>query len=109
MQTDTFFNEYTSQDAIRKYTRATAGFGISHLLERDYKDVYMDAIELLPAEVERQGIRMLEFGCGGGMNLLHLISVFNRAGVRIATAIGMDFSPVLLEAAKREIMNYLGD
>ena len=32
-----FFDEYTSHDAILKYTRATAGYGISHLLDRDYR------------------------------------------------------------------------
>jgi len=36
---DVFFREYTSEDAIRKYTRATAGYGISHLLENEYRAV----------------------------------------------------------------------
>lgn len=45
--TDTFLSEYTSQDAIVKYTRATAGFGISYLLENDYKAVYDEALEVL--------------------------------------------------------------
>ena len=44
-----FFGEYTSHDAILKYTRATAGFGISHLLDHDYKDIYWQALEGLPA------------------------------------------------------------
>ena len=49
---------------------------------------------------------MLEFGCGAGMNLLHLISVLRREGINV-TAIGTDFSPVLIEAAKREARSYL--
>src|SRR4026208_578995 len=62
-----FFKEYTSPEAISKYTRATAGVGISHLLDHDYKSVYMAALALLPAQTTENGIRMLEFGCGGGM------------------------------------------
>lgn len=104
---DTFFKEYTSQDAIVKYTRATAGFGISYLLDHDYMAVYAQALALLPQEIRQRGISMLEFGCGGGMNLLHLVSVLDRGLIRVEKAIGTDFSPVLTEAAKREAKNYL--
>jgi hypothetical protein len=31
VQVDTFFRQHTSQDAITKYTNATAGFGITYL------------------------------------------------------------------------------
>jgi SAM-dependent methyltransferase len=104
---DTFFREYTSQDAILKYTRATAGFGISYLLDHDYKAVYAKALALLPQEIRQRGISMLEFGCGGGMNLLHLVSVLNQESIRVEKSVGTDFSPVLIEAAKREAKNYL--
>jgi 2-polyprenyl-3-methyl-5-hydroxy-6-metoxy-1,4-benzoquinol methylase len=97
-----FFKEYTSPEAISKYTRATAGVGISHLLDHDYKSVYMAALSLLPAPATENGICMLEFGCGGGMNLVHLVSILNREGIRIQEAVGTDFSPVLIEAAKRD-------
>src|ERR1044072_7640167 len=96
---DTFFREYTSQDAVLKYSKATAGFGISYLLDHDYKDVYLDALRHLSASVGSEGIRMLEFGCGAGMNQLHLISVLRRHGFKIETAIGTDFSPVLVQDA----------
>jgi SAM-dependent methyltransferase len=102
-----FFREYTSKDAILKYTRASAGFGINYLLDHDYKAVYLDAINHLPEQVKQNGIRMLEFGCGGGMNLLHLISLFSRGGSKIDNAIGTDFSPLLIEAANREAESYL--
>jgi SAM-dependent methyltransferase len=72
IETDPFFREYTSHDAILKYTRATAGFG-----------------------------------CGGGMNLLHLVSVLRREGINVSRAVGTDFSPVLIEAAQREARGYL--
>ena len=102
-----FFDEYTSHDAILKYTKATAGYGISYLLDHDYKSVYLKAIELLPPSVKARGLRVLEFGCGGGMNLVHLVSVLKQSGIRVASAVGTDFSPVLIEAAKREANSYL--
>jgi SAM-dependent methyltransferase len=108
-ETDVFFKEYTSHDAILKYTRGTAGYGISHLLDTDYKSVYMDALALLPPQVRERGIRMLEFGCGAGMNLVHLVSLLSRDGVKITRAVGTDFSPVLIDAAKKEAANYLRD
>lgn len=101
LQTE-FFKEYTSPEAISKYTRATAGYGISYLLEHDYKTVYLQAFDLLPRDIRERGIRILEFGCGGGMNLLHLTSVLRQQCIRIEKAVGTDFSPVLIEAAKRE-------
>jgi SAM-dependent methyltransferase len=108
-EADSFFHEYTSQDAILKYTKATAGFGISYLLDHDYKTVYLEALNRLPQQVRQQGIRLLEFGCGGGMNLLHLISALGREGVQVESAVGADFSPVLIDAARREAKNYLED
>ena len=108
-ETDAFFREYTSQDAILKYTKATAGFGISYLLDHDYKSVYLEAIDCLSQQVRQHGIRLLEFGCGGGMNLLHLISILSREGIQVESAIGTDFSPVLIEAAKHELKRYIRD
>jgi SAM-dependent methyltransferase len=107
MESNAFFQEYTSQEAIAKYTRATAGFGISYLLDHDYKRVYLQALSHLPRQIRARGIRMLEFGCGGGMNLVHLISILEREGIRVEKAVGTDFSPVLINAAKHEAMNYL--
>ena len=108
--TDSFFREYTSQDAILKYTKATAGFGISYLLDHDYKKVYLQALALLPVEMKRGPLRILEFGCGGGMNLLHLLTVLSRDGFNVEQAIGSEslccsriaaFSPSLGRRAAR--------
>jgi SAM-dependent methyltransferase len=107
IENDAFFREYTSPDAVLKYTRATAGAGINFLLNGDYKDVYLQALELLPADMKPGPLRMLEFGCGGGMNLLHLVSVLSRDGFNIASAVGTDFSPVLIQAANKEAQSYL--
>ncbi len=106
-ENDPFFREYTSQDAIATYSRKTAGCGINHLLDHDYKEIYLEALGLLPSAVRQRGIRVLEFGCGAGMNLLHLVSVLSQQGVNVASAIGTDFSPVLIETAKREAKNCL--
>jgi SAM-dependent methyltransferase len=107
METDAFFRQYTSQDEILKYTKATAGCGISYLLDHDYKAVYLEALTFLPQQIREGGIRILEFGCGGGMNLLHLLSVLNSKGIQVAGAVGTDFSPVMIETARREAKNYL--
>jgi SAM-dependent methyltransferase len=104
---DPFFREYSSPEAIAKYTRATAGAGINSLLEREYKEIYLEALQFLPSEMRRQPLQILEFGCGGGMNLLHLVSVLSGHGLNIQSAIGTDFSPVLIEAANKEARSYL--
>jgi SAM-dependent methyltransferase len=104
---ESFFREYTSQDAVRKYTKATAGTGINHLLEHDYKQIYLQALQLMPPDTLRRGVRILEFGCGGGMNLVHLVATLVRSGVKVEHALGTDFSPVLVEAANAETRTYL--
>jgi SAM-dependent methyltransferase len=107
METNAFLDQYTSEDEISKYARATAGSGINYLLDHDYKAVYLEALSLLPQQACQGGIRILEFGCGGGMNLLRLISTLSSSGIRIAQAIGTDFSPAMVETAKREAKDYL--
>ena len=104
---EAFFREYTSGDAIEKYSRPTAGYGINYLLEHDYKAVYLDALKRLPEGIRQKTIRMLEFGCGAGMNLLHLVSVLRSEGLNVAEAIGTDFSPVLVAAAAAEAESHL--
>jgi SAM-dependent methyltransferase len=109
IQHEQFFQEYTSQEAILKYTRATAGSGIAYLLDHDYKQVYLDALKQMASPLRQERMQVLEFGCGAGMNLIHLLSVFREEGIEVETAIGTDFSPVLIEAAKREAKNYLAE
>lgn len=107
MKNEKFLAEYSSEAAVKKYTRATAGSGIAYLLEHEYKAVYLAALHALPDATRRQPLRILEFGCGGGMNLLHLTSMLEHEGFKVETAIGTDFSPVLIEAAQREAKSYL--
>lgn len=102
-----FFDEYTSQQAILKYTRATAGYGISYLLQHDYRNIYSRALDRLPQEIKQEGIRVLEFGCGGAMNLIQLFSLLRNKGFKVERAVGTDFSPVLIKSANQESKNYL--
>src|SRR5947207_14696387 len=106
-EAEAFFREYTSQAAVAKYSRATAGCGINYLLNHDYKEVYLKALRLLPVDIQQRGIRILEFGCGAGMNLLHLVSLLIREDINVTSAVGTDFSPVLIETAKREAKSCL--
>jgi SAM-dependent methyltransferase len=107
METNAYLEQYTAENEISKYTRATAGSGINYLLDHDYKAVYLEALDLLPQQTYQHGIRILEFGCGGGMNLLRLISTLSSSGIHIAQAIGTDFAPAMVETAKREAKDYL--
>jgi SAM-dependent methyltransferase len=107
MKTDAFLDQYSSENEISKYTGATAGSGINYLLDHDYKAVYLEALNLLPQQTCQSGIRILEFGCGGGMNLIRLVSVLSSRGIHIVQAIGTDFSHAMVETARREAKDYL--
>jgi SAM-dependent methyltransferase len=99
----TFLQEYNAQENIRKYKRETAGYGISYLLNHDYGDLYLEVLErYVPQSRLQRGIRLWEFGCGGGMNLIHLVSLTGRRGIAWECAYGTDFSEPMIEAAKRE-------
>jgi SAM-dependent methyltransferase len=106
--TGEFLEEYNSEESIRRYTKETAGSGISYLLDHDYGEIYLEVLEkYIPQSRKQKGIRLWEFGCGGGMNLLHLVSVMERRGIALDCAYGTDFSETLIEAAKRETKKYL--
>ena len=42
------------------------------------------------------------------MNLLHLMSVLKQQGIRVEKAVGTDFSPVLIEAARHDAKHCFG-
>ena len=99
--TDVFLDEYTADEAVRRYGTDTAGYGISYLLENDYGRIYRRVLtQHLPASATRDGIRLLEFGCGAGMNLIHLVGLAESMNIPVARAYGADFSPKLIEAAR---------
>jgi 2-polyprenyl-3-methyl-5-hydroxy-6-metoxy-1,4-benzoquinol methylase len=103
-----FLEEYSSEDSLRRYSKETAGHGISYLLDHDYGDIYFGAIEkCIPKARIQKGIRLWEFGCGAGMNLLFLVAALERRGIPVELAIGTDFSEALIDAAKRQAKSYL--
>jgi len=103
-----FIDEYNTAASVRKYTKATAGHGISYLFEHDYGKVYRDVLETYIPQSKRQaGIRLFEFGCGGGMNLLHLVVLAERLGIAVACAYGTDFSETMIAAANCEAQKHL--
>lgn len=100
---EAFLEEYSSDQAIRKYSRGTAGAGIAYLLDHDYGDIYRDVVDRhIPDGAKMSGLNLLEFGCGAGMNLIHLVSMLTEQGIPIGQAYGTDFSEALIAAANRE-------
>ena len=104
---DIYLQEYNADEAVARYTSRTAGSGIGYLLENDYAEVYLSAIsDFLRVRSERP-LRLLEFGCGGGMNIITLLKLLERRGRSIELAIGADFSQKLILAAQDESRSLL--
>jgi SAM-dependent methyltransferase len=99
---ESFLAEYSSEAAVRKYSKKTAGDGISYLLDHVYGEIYLDAIRRYVSASMTGGIRMLEFGCGAGMNLIHCLGMLDREGISVETAYGTDFSERLINEASSE-------
>src|SRR5262249_7204792 len=105
---DVFLNEYSRDDVIAKYLDGTAGTGIAYALTHVYGPVYLDVIKALIARRPREHrFRVLEYGCGGGMNLLRVVELLQRQGADLDEAIGADFSPRMIEAARRDGVRHL--
>ncbi len=102
-----FLDEYGSEDAVRKYTTETAGYGISYLLRHDYARVYLNVVDFYLRTTPQRPLRVLEFGCGGGMNIITLISLLEKKGIPVECAYGTDFSDRLVESARQEAQNLL--
>jgi SAM-dependent methyltransferase len=102
-----FIDEYVSEDAVRKYTTETAGYGISYLLGNDYARIYLEAIDSFLRTSTARPLRLLEFGCGGGMNIIRLVSLLKEKNIPVECAYGTDFSPRLVQAADQEARAFL--
>lgn len=62
-----FLREYNDGENVRRYMRKTAGHGISYLLQHEYNDIYLEAVDKYLLKVKTgKGLRLLEFGCGAG-------------------------------------------
>jgi SAM-dependent methyltransferase len=97
-----FIEEYGSEDSVRKYTTRTAGYGINYLLRNDYAKLYLSVVDSYLGASPATPLRVLEFGCGGGMNLIRLLSLLEKRGVPVEYALGTDFSERLLQATEQE-------
>jgi len=102
-----FSEEYESDDALRKYSTETAGHGINYLLEHDYATLYLDAIRVHLRTTPRTPLRVLEYGCGAGMNLIRLMRRLERESIPVESACGTDFSLALVNRARQEARAYL--
>ena len=105
---EVFLDEYSRDDVIAKYLSKTAGEGIAHALHHVYGPVYFDVIKALIAKRPPQHrFRVLEYGCGGGMNLYKVVELLRQEGAQIDAGIGADFSPRMVEAARQEAATHL--
>jgi SAM-dependent methyltransferase len=99
---DKFLEEYGSEDAVRKYSPGTAGFGINYLLHNDYAQIYLDAVNSYLKTSPQRPVRVLEFGCGAGMNIISLVSLLEKNGIAVERAYGTDFSERLVQSASQQ-------
>jgi len=98
-----YLEEYNTGKAVRRYLSDTAGSGIAYLLQEVYGRLYDEQINQLVAQNgERAAFRILEYGCGGGMNLIWIVNRLLDRGLKLDFACGTDFSPKMIDAAKRE-------
>jgi SAM-dependent methyltransferase len=104
---DIYLQEYSAAEAVARYTSRSAGAGISYLLENDYAEVYLSAITDFCRIPSERPMRLLEFGCGGGMNIITLLRLLERRGRDVELALGADFSQKLIHAAQCESRSLL--
>jgi SAM-dependent methyltransferase len=104
---DKFLQEYVSDGAILKYTPATAGFGINYLLRNEYANLYLAIVNSRLRNPSGRPLRLLEFGCGAGMNIISLVSLLEQKGIAVESAYGTDFSPRLVQSAVQEASSAL--
>src|SRR5215472_2140000 len=107
LMNEKFLEEYGSEDAVRKYSTKTAGFGINYLLRNDYARVYLSAIDSYLQDLPARPLRLLEFGCGAGMNIISLVSLLEEKGIPVECAYGTDFSASLVQTARHEAGAFL--
>ena len=107
LMNEKFLEEYGSEDAVRKYSTKTAGFGINYLLRNDYARVYLSAIDSYLQDLPARPLRLLEFGCGAGMNIISLVSLLEEKGIPVECAYGTDFSASLVQTARHEARAFL--
>src|ERR1044072_2108854 len=102
-----FLEQYGSEDAVRKFSTGTAGFGIDYLLRNDYAKEYLNAVDSYLKISPPRPLRLLEFGCGAGMNIITMVSLLERRRIPVECAYGTDFSERLVQSATQEASSSL--
>lgn len=89
-----YLDDYSQEHDIARYLSQTAGVGVAYVLEHVYGPIYSEVMESLITQAPGpQPFRVLEYGCGGGMNLLRMIELLQARGAKLDRAFGTDFSP----------------
>ena len=104
---ETFAKEYNSETSIRKYITKTAGYGINYLLQHEYSELYLNVLNAYLLSLRNKPLRILEFGCGAGMNLIRILSILEERRIPVESAYGTDFSEPLIQSARREAKSFL--
>jgi len=99
--------EYNSEASVRKYTTKTAGYGINYLLRHDYANIYLNFLGNYLLSSSNTPLRLLEFGCGAGMNLIRILSILEKRNIPVKCAYGTDFSERLIQSARHEARSFL--
>jgi SAM-dependent methyltransferase len=100
--------EYSQPTVIARYLSDTGVPAFTYLVRTVYTSIYQEIVKTLVSHnPERHGFRILEYGCGGGMNLVQLIRLFQAQGAQLTEAIGTDFSPPMIDAARNEAKQQL--
>jgi SAM-dependent methyltransferase len=103
-----YLEEYSADEAVQKYVSNSAGSGIAYLLQHVYGPLYEDQIdELVKQNGDQAAFRVLEYGCGGGMNLIWIVRRLLDRNIKIDLAVGTDFSAKMVAAASKEASSSL--
>jgi SAM-dependent methyltransferase len=100
------YREYEGAETIQRYRRPTAGAGINHLLRTTYGPVLLEQARAALDETGAESLTLLEFGCGAGMALHYLTEELGRRGTPVDIAVGTDFIPGMIAAAKQDLAEY---
>lgn len=103
-----YLEEYSADGAVQKYVSDSAGSGIAYLLQHVYGPLYEEQIDkLVKQNGGKAGFRVLEYGCGGGMNLIWIVRRLLDRQIKVDLATGTDFSAKMVEAARNEAFSSL--
>ncbi len=92
VSTDVYMQEYTRDDIIARYISDSAGDGYRVHLHHVYAPTYLRAIrELISSRPKGHKFRVMEYGCGGGMNLLRIAELLRSEGAALESGYGAGF------------------